>query len=365
MNRSATLSEIAEIVGGTAEGDTSVTIRGVRPLESAGSDHVAFFDNEKLRAQLESSAAGGIIVSPDAMVPSGRNAIRVAQPLVAWAKVVEWFHPSERRYAGISSGSTIGADCYIAQDAGIGPGVHIGDRVRIGPGTEIHPGSTIADDVEIGADCRLYAGVHVYRGSQIGDRVLLHSGVVIGADGYGYVQERTDDPAAPVRHRKVPQVGSVIIEDDVEIGANSTIDRGALDATVIGRGTKIDNLVMVAHNCRVGPHVLLVAQSGLSGSVEVGAYATVAGQAGVAGHLRIGARAIVGARTGVLNHVPEGEVVLGSPALPVRQARRAYAQIEHLPEFRRRLRELEERLAELEGDGEPPAARDEGSGGAS
>ncbi|HLU47786.1 MAG TPA: UDP-3-O-(3-hydroxymyristoyl)glucosamine N-acyltransferase [Planctomycetota bacterium] len=357
MKRSATLQELADLVGGSVEGDPDIRVDAVRPLHSATESDLAFFDNEKLRSQLETSSARGIVTRPNVSLPAGRHAIRVEQPLVAWSKIVRWFHPDERRFHGISDHATVGPDSSIDPDAGIGPGVHIGRRVRIGSGTEIYPGTTIADDVEIGRDCRIYAGVHIYHGCRIGDRVILHSGVVVGADGYGYVQEQVPDAAEPVRHRKVPQVGSVVIEDDVEVGANSTIDRGALDPTVIGRGTKIDNLVMVAHNCRIGPHVLLIAQSGLSGSVEVGAYATIAGQAGVAGHLRIGARAVVAARTGVLNHVGDGEVVLGSPALPAGVGRRAYAQIEHLPEFRQRIRALEERLRELEArwGGEAPA----------
>ncbi|MEM7263116.1 MAG: UDP-3-O-(3-hydroxymyristoyl)glucosamine N-acyltransferase, partial [Planctomycetota bacterium] len=219
-------------------------------------------------------------------------------------------------------------------------------------GVELYPGVTIGDDVEIGAHTRIHAGVHIYHSCRVGKHCLLHAGVVIGADGYGFTQERQLNPLEPVKHRKIPQIGTVVVEDHVEIGANSTIDRGALGPTVIGKGTKIDNLVMVAHNCQVGPHTLLIAQCGLSGSVTGGPYVTVAGQSGVAGHLKIGAQAIIGARTGVLNHVGDGEVWLGSPAFPAATARRAYASVEKLPEMRKRLKELENRVAELEDDSE-------------
>lgn len=348
MNSEHTLEEIARHVGGDLDGDGGQRISGAASLRSAGPGDISYVESRKYLRDLGASRASAVIMAPQGEAPEGMAVVRVAQPTVAWAKVVELLCPYRRRFTEVSADAWIGADVEIGDGVGIAPGVHIGDRVRIGAGTEIYPGVTIGDGSSVGVDCRLHAGVHVYHDCTVGDRVVLHSGVIIGADGYGFAQEKLDDPESPVRHRKVPQVGGVVIEDDVEIGANSTVDRGALDATVIGRGTKIDNLVMVAHNCRVGPHCLLVGQMGLSGSVEVGPYVTIAGQAGVAGHLKIGARAIIGAKAGVMRHVEDGEILLGSPAYPAGVARRAYAQIEHLPQFRKDIQTLQKKVEELE-----------------
>ena len=204
--------------------------------------------------------------------------------------------------------------------------------------------------LRIGSGCTLYPNAVIYEDCELGDRVILHSGVVIGGDGYGYVQQKQADPQEPIIHRKVPQVGRVVIEDDVEIGANSTVDRGSIDTTRIKRGAKIDNLVMIAHNCQLGRHSLIVAQAGISGSTRIGEYTTLGGQVGVGGHLKIGDRAQIGAQAGVTHSLPDGATVWGTPAIEIGKARRAYVALERLPELRRQMRELQRRLDALEDD---------------
>ncbi len=349
MKENLTLSEIAGSIGAELQGDGDRTISGVASLKSASAEQISFFENERYAEDLEATQAAAVILGPKVRARDGLNVLRVEQPGVAWTMVVELFHPYARRFTDISPAAFVGEDCQIGADVGVGPGASIGNRVKIGSGSEIYPGATIGDDSVIGEECRIYSGVHVYHTCTVGSRVALHSGVVIGADGYGYTQEGRQNPTEPVIHRKIPQVGSVVIEDDVEIGANSTVDRGALGATFIGQGTKIDNMVHVAHNCVIGRHCLLVGQSGLAGSVEVGHYATIAGQAAVAGHVKVGNRATVGGLSGVAWDVPEGTTVLGIPALPAAKAWRNHALIQRLGDFRKTLGQLEKRVKELEG----------------
>lgn len=348
MSKSYTLRQIATHIRGEVEGDGALLISGIAPLATAGPSDITYLEGGKYLKQLGDTKAAAVIVGPDVEASGRLNLVRVSQPSVAWCDVVELWNPARRVFADVSRQAILGSGVEIGDGVGIGPGACIGDRATIGRGTEIYPGVTVGADSQIGEDCILYAGVHVYHTCTVGDRVIIHSGAVIGADGFGFAQETLDDPEEPLRHRKTPQVGTVLIEDDVEIGACTTIDRGALDATIIGRGTKIDNLVMVGHNCRVGRHCLLVAQVGLSGSIEVGDYVTIAGQAGLAGHLKVGSRSIIGAKAGVLKDVEEGQVMIGSPALPGGLAQRAYAQIQHLPEYRKTINKLQKRLGELE-----------------
>jgi UDP-3-O-[3-hydroxymyristoyl] glucosamine N-acyltransferase len=268
------------------------------------------------------------------------------------ARILEILSPHQKAFHGVSPLAVLGEGVELGPDVGIGPQVYVGDGVKIGKGTEIHPGATIARGTAIGEDCLIHSGVHIYHETTIGSRVIIHSGAVIGADGFGFVQEMLSGPHAapeePLRHRKVRQIGRVVIEDDVEIGANTTIDRAALDVTRIGRGTKIDDQVMVGHNGVVGRHCILVGQSGISGSTVMGDYVTIAGQAGLAGHLKVGSRVVVGAQSGVTKDVPEGQIVLGSPAIDARQARKSLTLIDSLPEFKKAIAAHEKRLAKLE-----------------
>ena len=348
MSPSYSLSELADKVQGRLEGDGELRVSGLAPLRSAVAGQLSYLDNRKFLKDIGTVAASAIVVDQDVEIPDGIHRIRVTQPAVVWADLLDLFHPYERCFDGLASSAVVEEGAHLAEGVGLGPNVWVGRGAQIGARTEVYPGCTIGPGVHIGEDCRIYGGVHIYHDCRIGNRAILHAGAVIGADGYGFAQERHDDPSMPVTHRKVPQVGIVVIEDDCEIGAGATIDRAALEETVIGRGSKIDDQVMVGHNVRVGEHCLLVAQCGVSGSTQLGRYVTVAGQSGLAGHIRVGDGATIAARTGILKDVPPGSVMLGSPAIEGLNGRRAWAQIEHLPEFRRLLKSLEKRVAELE-----------------
>ena len=258
--------------------------------------------------------------------------------------------PVSRTFLTVSPQAVIGADVSLADDVGIGPFAFVGEGTSVGRGTEIHPGVTVAARVVIGDDCVLHSGVHVYPDTIIGNRVTLHSGAVIGADGFGYQRDPLPPGEAhgPFRHRKIRHVGRVVIEDDVEVGANSTIDRAALAETRIGCGTKIDNLVMIGHNARVGRHCVIIGQAGISGSTTIGDCVTIAGQAGLTGHLTIGHRVVIGAQSGVTKDVGDDGIVLGSPAEDALRAKKALALIVSLPQFKKRLAAHERRLRALE-----------------
>jgi len=356
MNRTITVRELASRVTGDVLGNPEVVVSGVASLESAGPGDIVYVESAKYAGALSSTRASAAILPEGIEPPAGMAAVRVRQPALVMAQVLELLCPYERTFVGISPQAAIGTNVTLEEGVAIGPQVYVGDNVRIGRGTEVHPGATIGRGSVIGQDCVIHSGVHIYDGVTIGSRVVIHAGAVIGADGFGYIQEDVSSSGSPadepIRHRKVRQIGRVVIEDDVEIGANTTIDRAALDVTRIGRGSKIDNLVQVGHNCLIGRHCLIVGQAGLSGSCVLGDYATIAGQAGLAGHLTVGARAVVGAQAGVTKDVPDGKYVLGSPAIEdFRAAKRALSLIESLPEFKKTIASHEQRLVRIEGGG--------------
>jgi UDP-3-O-[3-hydroxymyristoyl] glucosamine N-acyltransferase len=342
------VGEIAARVRGAVVGDASRLIDGVSTPEEGDSRDLVFIGSPR---HLErAAAAGAALVGVDVALPSGLTAIRVADPAQAMAQVIDWLFPPRRNVEGISPAAFIDPSASIGANVGIGPFACIGADVRIGDGTEIHPSATIGRGTTVGRDCVIHAGVHIYPEMVIGDRVILHSGAVIGADGFGYTREAMSAPPPdePVRHRKIRQVGRAVIGDDVEIGANTTIDRATLTATRIGRGTKIDNLVTIGHNAVVGRHCIIIGQAGISGSTTLADYVTIAGQAGLAGHIHVGRHAVVGAQSGVTKDVPESGVVLGSPAVEARRAKKALTLIDSLPELKRTLAAHERRLAILE-----------------
>lgn len=341
---------------GTAKGDLDRAITGVSSPGSASAADIVFIASTKYASQMAACAAGAALVPRGIDAPSHMAVIEVDDPARAMMLVVDLLLPARRAIDGISDRAHIGTDVTLGAGVAIGPFAAIGDRVRIGDRTEIHAGVTIGADTTIGDDCVLHAGAHVYHEVAIGSRVILHSGAVIGADGFGYVREESaDDPDGdPARHRKVRQVGRVIIEDDVEIGANSTIDRATYDATRIGRGTKIDNLVTIGHNCTIGRHCIIVGQAGISGSTALGNYVVVAGQAGLTNHLTVGDGVIIGAQAGVTRSLKAGETVLGSPAVEVRRAKKALALIDSLPDMKKAIADHHRRLARLE-DSSPDA----------
>ncbi|MGE3308946.1 MAG: UDP-3-O-(3-hydroxymyristoyl)glucosamine N-acyltransferase [Limisphaerales bacterium] len=335
-----TTSQIAEIVGGRVEGDPELELSGFAPAHTARAGDLTFAENETYLAAAEASAAEAILVGPE-LPASRKTLIRVPHPRIAFAKVLPLFFPDPVHPAGIHPLATVSPTAVIDPTAHVGPGCVVGDRTRIGARTALLGGNHLGPDCTLGEDCVLFPNAVVYARAQIGNRVRLHSCCVIGSDGYGYVFDRGS-------HLKVPQVGTVIIHDDVEIGANTSIDRGALGATVIGKGTKIDNLVQIAHNVVIGEHCLIVAQVGIAGSTRLGSYVTIAGQVGVAGHLKIGSRVSIGAQSGVMHSIPDGEKWLGAPAVPEKQAKRQYIAIHRLPDISRQVDQIERRLQALE-----------------
>jgi UDP-3-O-[3-hydroxymyristoyl] glucosamine N-acyltransferase len=314
-------------------GDAAATLKGFAPAASAKPGDLTFAENEDYFARAEQSAATAIIA--DGRFKSDRKIlIRVPNARIAFAKAMKLFFPEKKVAAGIHPTAVIAASAKVDDSAHIGPHCVVGERVRIGARAVLQAGNSVGDDSKLGDDVNLFPNVTVYPETEIGQRVRIHAGTVVGSDGFGYVQDGGV-------HRKVPQIGNVIIGDDVEIGANVTIDRGALGPTVIGKGTKIDNLVQIAHNVEIGEGSLIIAQVGISGSCKFGKYVILAGQAGFAGHLRIGDRVTVGAQSGVMTDIPDGEKWLGSPAQPDKPAKRQMIAIQRLPELLKRVAELE------------------------
>jgi UDP-3-O-[3-hydroxymyristoyl] glucosamine N-acyltransferase len=315
---SVPLSAIVSFVSGDYRGP-EVEITGVAPLSEAGDRQISFLSNPKYAPQLESTGASAVFVARDLDGDSERW-IRVDNPYYAMATTVARFFASRPKPQGISAHAAIAATARIGANARIGAFVSIADDVTIGNDVTIYPNVTIEAGVSIGDDSIVYPQVSIYTGCVIGRRCILHSGVVVGSDGYGFATEGG-------RHHKIPQIGIVRIEDDVEIGAGTTIDRAALGETVIGEGTKIDNLVQIGHNVRIGKHCFLVSQVGIAGSTELGDYVAVAGQSGFAGHLKIGNRVQVAAKSAVLADVADDTKVMGIPAVPFREFARREAQL--------------------------------------
>ena len=334
-----TASHIAEQLRGEIIGDGSVVLAGFAPAEHAQAGDLTFAENEAYFAKAEQSAASAILV-PAAFASSKKTLIRVANARVAFAKVLPLFFPPEKPAAGIHPTAVVATSAQIDPTAHIGPFCVIGERVRIGARSVLRGGNHIGRDCQIGEDVCLFPNVVIYHQTVLGNRVSIHAGTVIGADGFGYVFDQG-------AHCKVLQIGNVIIQDDVEIGANTTVDRAALGSTVIGKGTKIDNLVQVAHNVIIGDHSIIVAQVGIAGSTQIGTYCITGGQVGIAGHLKIGHQVTMAAQAGVMRDIPDGQKVMGSPALPDKEAKRQYIAMQQLPELIRRVRELEKQVAEL------------------
>ena len=335
-NMTFTTAEIARYLQGEVLGDATATLTGFAHATSAKPGDLTFAENEEYFALAEQSAATAIIA--DGRFKSDRKIlIRVPNARIAFAKAMALFFPERTFTAGIHPTAVIAASAKVDATAHIGPHCVVGERVKNGARVVLQAGACVGDDSKLGDDVNLFPNVTVYPETEIGQRVRIHAGTVVGSDGFGYVQD------AGV-HRKVPQIGNVIIGDDVEIGANVTIDRGALGPTVIGKGTKIDNLVQIAHNVEIGEGSLIISQVGISGSYKFGKYVILAGQAGFAGHLKIGDRVTVSAQSGVMHDIPNGETWLGTPAQPDKQAKRQMIAIQRLPELLKRVAELEKKL---------------------
>jgi UDP-3-O-[3-hydroxymyristoyl] glucosamine N-acyltransferase len=331
-----TAAEIAKLLGGEVVGNPGLILEGFAPADRAQPGDLTFAENENYFARAEQSAASAIIV--DAPVASSRKTlIRVPNARVAFAKVLPLFFPEPVFPAGVHPTAIVAASAQIDPAAHIGPYCLVGERVRIGARSVLQGLNSVGADCRLGEDVNLFPNVALYARTEVGNRVRIHSGTVVGSDGFGYVLDNGT-------HRKVPQIGNVIICDDVELGANVTIDRGALGPTVVGKGTKVDNLVQIAHNVTIGEHCILVSQCGIAGSTKLGNYVILGGQVGLAGHLKIGNRVSVGAQSGVMNNIPDGETWLWSPAQPDRTAKRQMIALQQLPELFRRVKELERKL---------------------
>jgi UDP-3-O-[3-hydroxymyristoyl] glucosamine N-acyltransferase len=335
------VDEIARLLNAGWEGPGDVDISGVAPLESAGPRDLAFVGNRKAGAAARDSQAGCLLVTND--FPPGRTLIRVADPRAALAASIGWLYPARPAAPGIHPTAVIAPDADVSTSAAIGPHASVGAGSCIGERTRVGAGCAIGEHVRIGSDCVLYARLTIYDNVTIGDRGVLHSGCVLGADGFGFVR-------AGDHYEKFPQIGTVEIGNDVEIGANSCIDRAALGVTHIGDGTKLDNMVHIAHNCRIGRHVVIAAQTGLSGGVVVEDYAVIGGQVGIGDKARIEAGAVLGSGCGILTSkiVRKGQVVWGTPARPLKEYLALLAHLARLPELREEVRRLEKRLSESE-----------------
>jgi UDP-3-O-[3-hydroxymyristoyl] glucosamine N-acyltransferase len=335
-----TAAHIAGLLRGEIVGDPATILAGFTSADRAKAGDLTFAEKDSYFAAAEASAASAILVAGDFRSAS-KVIIRVPNARVAAARVLALFYPADEAEPGIDPSARIAPSAQIDATAQVGPGCVVAAGVRIGARSVLQGGNHIGRDCRIGDDVRLFPHVVLYPRTEIGNRVAIHAGTVIGSDGYGYVFDQG-------RHVKMPQVGQVIIGDDVEIGANTAIDRGALGPTVIGRGTKIDNLVHVAHNVIIGQHCLIMGQVGFAGSTQLGDYGVIASQSGIAGHLKLGRQITVGGKSGVMRDVPDGETVLGLPAVPDLQAKRQWVAIQRLPDLILRLPDLILRLRALE-----------------
>jgi UDP-3-O-[3-hydroxymyristoyl] glucosamine N-acyltransferase len=336
----ATVEQLAELVRGRLVGDGSVPIRSARPVAEAGPGDITFIENDRFAKLLRGSTASAAIVGPHFSL--GRSAtdeqrlavIEVDDPMAAFLAVrTHLIGENKARWTGIHPQAWVAPTAQIGADVAVYPFAYVGDGAVIGDGTTLHPGAVVSEGCKLGRDCVVHPNAALYPNVTLGDRVEIHSGSVLGGDGFGYRQVEG-------RHVKVPHTGRLEVENDVEVGSNSTIDRATFETTRIGEGTKIDNLVMVGHNNQIGRHNLLCGQVGISGSCKTGDYVVMAGQAGIKDKTQIGHRVIVGAQAGVHRNIADDQNVLGSPAIPVREQRRLFQMIARLPEMHRQLRDL-------------------------
>lgn len=336
-----TLAQIAEIVQGEVVGDKGIVITGLSGVQEAHEGQLTFVANSKYITIARTTKASAVIVPRGMNIP-GKSLIRTDNPSLAFAQIASlMLEEGVHRPKGIHPTAIIASDAVLGKNAAIGPYTVIESKAKIADGTVIYSGCYVGHHTAIGKDCLIYPNVTIRERLTIGDRVVIHSGTVLGSDGFGFVQ-------LDGIHEKIPQLGTVIVEDDVEIGANVAIDRARFDKTLIGKGTKIDNLVQVAHNVIMGERCIIVSQVGISGSVKIGKGAILAGQAGIAGHLTIGEGAVVSAQSGVTKSVPPRTQVSGYPSRPHDEAKRVNACVQRLPHYIKTIQELEKRVGELE-----------------
>ena len=336
-----TVAEIAALLEAEYVGDGEHVIEGIEPLELAGPEMLSWVGTPKMMKRAATSKAGALLIPAGSSAPSGSTVIPVPDPDAALIEVLERLAPSVATVLpGVHPTAEIGAGAKV-EGAAVGAHVYVGMGAIVGAGTQLHPGAYVGAHARIGRDCVLWPNVVVRERVTIGDRVVIHPNATVGADGYGYLFRDG-------KHRKIPQIGTVIIEDDVEIGANSTVDRAKSGVTRIGQGTKIDNLVQIGHNCDVGAHCILVAQCGIAGSTSLGQYVVLAGQAGATDHIKIGNGVQVGAKSAVFNDIPDNVTVSGIPAHDNRRTIREWAAVHRLPQLLRDFRQLTKRVDRME-----------------
>lgn len=338
----ASASQIAAACGARLEGP-DVEITGLAGLKEAKSGDLSFLANPKYVEHLKSTGASCVIIAAGAPTDTSRSYLVSNNPYLTWAKAVTMFvqATAEKPAPGVHPSACVDPSAKVDPAASIGAQAVVEAGAEVGPGTVVMPLAYIGKRARIGRDCLIYPNASVREDCVLGDRVILHCGVVVGSDGFGYARDGA-------KQYKIPQVGNVVIGDDVELGANVTVDRGAAGPTVIGRGTKVDNLVQIAHNVRIGEDCVIVAQSGIAGSTKLGDRVILAAQAGVVGHIEIGDDSIIGAQSGVPKSLPPKSIVFGYPARHHMKAKRIEAVVDRLPEYAKRIQELEKKVAELE-----------------
>lgn len=336
----AKLQQLADLVGGELRGDADVDIFQVAPIDQAQQGDITFVANPKYLVKLDDCQASAVILAPG-IDATGMDLIICKNPYLAFAKILTFLQVSNRPVKGVMPGAWVADSAIVDKTATIYPGCVVGEGVRIGTGSTLYPGVVIYDDVTIGQDCLLHAQSIVREGCRLGDRVILQPAVVIGSDGFGFAPDGDS-------YYKIPQVGIVVLEDDVEIGSNSCVDRAALGETRIRRGTKLDNLVQIAHNVNVGEDCILVSQTGIAGSSTIGNHCTFGGQAAIAGHLKVGDNVMIGGRGGATGNVDSNQILSGLPLMPHKQWLRATMTLPKLPEMRKDLQKMKKRLGELE-----------------
>jgi UDP-3-O-[3-hydroxymyristoyl] glucosamine N-acyltransferase len=349
MRAGFALAELAERVAGEVAGDAAAVIVRVAPLDEAGPGDLSFFANRKYRRSFEASRATAVVVEPEEEVPAGRTVLRAKNAYLAFAKISTLFHPPQQAVPDVSPQAFVHPEAQVHSSAEIMPFAHVGAGAVVGARCILYPGAYVGPGARLGEDCVLWPNAVVRERCTLGDRVVLQPGCVVGSDGFGYAFDPAGEGGSGPRHYKVPQVGIVAVEDDVELGANVCVDRATLGATRIGRGSKLDNLVQIGHNVEVGSLSILCGQVGIAGSTRLGAGVMAGGQVGIVGHISVGDAAKLGAQAGVMNDVGAGEMVAGSPARLHRDWLRMEATLSRLPELVRRLKELEKRLERLEG----------------